>query len=163
MSRRLLAIGLLIGGQGALGWYMVKSGLTHEGLAEANPSGVPRVSQYRLAAHLGMAFAVYALCLRSAFGILRDWRMAVRGVGVGGIKDVSEAWRALRLPAAGRVRLLFGGFTGLVFLTALSGVSLNEWFSKRLTRLRRCVRGRPRRWTALQHLSPHGRPPDSAY
>jgi heme a synthase len=37
-------------GQGYLGWYMVKSGLID----------VPMVSQYRLAAHLGLALMIYA-------------------------------------------------------------------------------------------------------
>ncbi len=40
---------LLLGGmQGAMGWFMVKSGLVDE----------PRVSHYRLAAHLGIAFLI---------------------------------------------------------------------------------------------------------
>ena len=39
--------------QGALGWYMVKSGLVDN----------PRVSQYRLTAHLGIAFLIYAAML----------------------------------------------------------------------------------------------------
>ncbi|KAH9907128.1 cytochrome oxidase assembly protein-domain-containing protein [Fomitopsis serialis] len=38
----------------ALGWYMVKSGL--EDSLMDTPGAVPRVSQYRLAAHLGTAF-----------------------------------------------------------------------------------------------------------
>jgi len=40
---------VLGGAQGAIGWYMVASGLVDE----------PRVSQYRLAAHLSLAFALY--------------------------------------------------------------------------------------------------------
>lgn len=44
---------LLGGAQGALGWYMVKSGLT----------GRVDVSQYRLAAHLGLAFLIYGYAL----------------------------------------------------------------------------------------------------
>lgn len=44
--------------QGLLGWYMVKSGL-----AEPAKHDIPRVSQYRLAAHLGSAFVLYALML----------------------------------------------------------------------------------------------------
>ncbi|KAF8761963.1 Cytochrome oxidase assembly protein [Rhizoctonia solani] len=44
-------LALLIGAQGALGWYMVKSGLADSLLT--TPGAVPRVSQYRLAAHLG--------------------------------------------------------------------------------------------------------------
>jgi heme a synthase len=42
---------ILGGAQGLLGWYMVKSGLVNE----------PSVSQYRLAAHLGLAFAIFGL------------------------------------------------------------------------------------------------------
>ena len=45
----LLGIGLLIGMQGAIGWWMVHSGLQE---------GRGAVSQYRLATHLGMAFLV---------------------------------------------------------------------------------------------------------
>ncbi len=45
-------IGLLVLGglQGAMGWYMVKSGLVD----------MPAVSHYRLAAHLGLAFIIFA-------------------------------------------------------------------------------------------------------
>ncbi len=46
----LWALFVLGGLQGLLGWYMVKSGLVD----------VPRVSQYRLTAHLGLAVAIYA-------------------------------------------------------------------------------------------------------
>lgn len=53
--------------QGLLGWYMVKSGLEKERFKE--PSDVPRVSQYRLAAHLGTAFVLYSLFLWNALGI----------------------------------------------------------------------------------------------
>lgn len=57
--RRLLAIGTLIGCQGVMGWYMVKSGLdsNHELAKKYN---TVRVSQYRLAAHLGLAITIYA-------------------------------------------------------------------------------------------------------
>jgi len=95
---------------------MVKSGLTQEALAEANPSGVPRVSQYRLAAHLGMAFAVYALTVRAAQGILQDWNVAKLRTGV-------EAVEVLHSRMAGRMRVLTSGMAGLVFLTAISGMS----------------------------------------
>lgn len=53
--------------QGALGWYMVKSGLD-ENLLQG---GVPRVSQYRLAAHMGSAVLIYGGLLWSALGYLR--------------------------------------------------------------------------------------------
>ena len=53
--------GLLVlgGSQGFLGWFMVASGLIDR----------PDVSQYRLAAHLGLAFVVYGLLIWVALGI----------------------------------------------------------------------------------------------
>lgn len=59
---KLLALFVLGGLQGLLGWYMVKSGLIDE----------PRVSQYRLTAHLGAAVIIYAYMLWIAFGLLRQ-------------------------------------------------------------------------------------------
>ncbi len=50
---KMSAIFVLGGFQGALGWFMVKSGLVHD----------PRVSSIRLAAHLGTAFLIYAAML----------------------------------------------------------------------------------------------------
>ena len=56
-----LALMLVLGGaQGLLGWYMVKSGLVDR----------PDVSQYRLAAHLALAFAIYGYMLWVALGLL---------------------------------------------------------------------------------------------
>jgi heme a synthase len=68
VKRRLrpgLAPGLIMlffmgGLQGLLGWYMVKSGLVDN----------PRVSQYRLTAHLGVAVAIYAYMIWLAFELL---------------------------------------------------------------------------------------------
>ena len=45
--------------QGLLGWYMVNSGLT----PKPGPNDVPRVSQYRLCAHLSSAMILYSLFL----------------------------------------------------------------------------------------------------
>ena len=50
---RLAGIFVLGGLQGAMGWYMVKSGLVDD----------PRVSQFRLTAHLGIALAIFAAML----------------------------------------------------------------------------------------------------
>ena len=47
MTMTLSGLSVLIGAQGLLGWYMVKSGL-EESLMDT-PGAVPRVSQYRLA------------------------------------------------------------------------------------------------------------------
>lgn len=45
--------------QGLLGWYMVKSGLEEK----QDSYDVPRVSQYRLSAHLGSALLLYTASL----------------------------------------------------------------------------------------------------
>lgn len=54
----IFALGAL---QGAMGWYMVKSGLVDD----------PRVSQFRLAAHLGLAFVIYAAMLWVALDLVQ--------------------------------------------------------------------------------------------
>ena len=63
---RLAGLFLLGGLQGALGWYMVKSGLVDD----------PRVSQYRLTAHLGLAVAIYGALLWVALDLLFPPRAA---------------------------------------------------------------------------------------
>lgn len=49
---RLLGLGALGGLQGAIGWWMVSSGLAE---------GMTRVASYRLATHLGLAFVILGL------------------------------------------------------------------------------------------------------
>ncbi|TMH74548.1 MAG: heme A synthase [Betaproteobacteria bacterium] len=63
----IFALGAL---QGALGWYMVQSGLVDN----------PRVSQYRLTAHLGIAFLIYAAMLWIAFDLLFSRASPISGV-----------------------------------------------------------------------------------
>jgi cytochrome c oxidase assembly protein subunit 15 len=58
---KLLGIFALGALQGAMGWYMVQSGLVDD----------PRVSQVRLAAHLGLAFVIFAAMLWTALSLLR--------------------------------------------------------------------------------------------
>ena len=60
LAPRLAVVFVLGGLQGALGWYMVKSGLIDR----------PDVSQYRLAAHLAFALALYGYLLWLVFGLL---------------------------------------------------------------------------------------------
>ena len=55
----LVSVFILGGLQGLLGWYMVKSGLVDE----------PRVSQYRLTAHLGLAAALFGTLLWIMTGV----------------------------------------------------------------------------------------------
>jgi cytochrome c oxidase assembly protein subunit 15 len=56
LTRRFAVIFLLGALQGGMGWYMVRSGLVDD----------PRVSPYRLTAHLALAFLIYAAILRTA-------------------------------------------------------------------------------------------------
>ena len=60
LALKLAGIFLLGGLQGAMGWYMVKSGLVDD----------PRVSQFRLTAHLGIALLILAAMLWTALGLL---------------------------------------------------------------------------------------------
>ena len=66
----ILFLGFL---QGALGWYMVESGLADR----------VEVSQYRLTAHLALALAIYAAILWTALGLVRGSRFP----------DASPGWR----------------------------------------------------------------------
>lgn len=59
---RLLGIFVLGGLQGAMGWYMVKSGLVDD----------PRVSHYRLTAHLSLAFLIFVAMFWVALGLLAE-------------------------------------------------------------------------------------------
>jgi cytochrome c oxidase assembly protein subunit 15 len=59
---KLVGIFILGGMQGAMGWYMVKSGLVDD----------PRVSQYRLTAHLSLAFVIFTAMVWVALGLLGE-------------------------------------------------------------------------------------------
>lgn len=85
--------------QGLLGWYMVKSGL--EDKPESHD--VPRVSQYRLSAHLGSALLLYCASLWTGLTMLQA------------PQNMVETKRLMQL------RRFAKGTGGLVFLTALSG------------------------------------------
>ncbi len=60
LVRRLVAVPLLVAANGVLGWLMVASGLVD----------MPRVSPYRLTAHLGFAIAIYGYVLWLALNLL---------------------------------------------------------------------------------------------
>lgn len=60
LKPKLIVLFALGGLQGLLGWYMVKSGLAND----------PHVSQYRLTAHLGAAFVIYAFIFWTAMDLL---------------------------------------------------------------------------------------------
>lgn len=102
LALKLTGIFALGGMQGVLGWYMVKSGLVDD----------PRVSPYRLTAHLAMAFFIFALLLWTALGRLapRDSAPAMAAgthalpVGAGLIR---WGWMTFALLV---LQILMGGF-----------------------------------------------------
>lgn len=89
---RLVSLLALLGAQGALGWWMVVSGL----------SARTSVSQYRLAAHLALALVLYGWTVWTAAEFLETGHGAAAG------------------RRAAPVRAL-GALTALVFATAVSG------------------------------------------
>jgi len=60
LTPKLIAMFVLGGLQGLMGWYMVKSGLVND----------PHVSQYRLTAHLALAVIIYAYMFWVALDLL---------------------------------------------------------------------------------------------
>ncbi|KAH8205374.1 hypothetical protein TruAng_000453 [Truncatella angustata] len=112
MALSLVGISGLIGFQGFIGWWMVKSGLKDDLFA---PGSHPRVSQYRLAAHLATAFVCYSWMLLSALTILRGRR--VLAAPAQGLSHLT----ALQSPALSTLRRSTALLTGLVFVTVLSG------------------------------------------
>jgi len=105
LARRLALLGAAGGGQGLVGWWMVRSGL--EEPAEAWET--PRVSPIRLAAHLTSAFAIFLTLLYTSFQL--TWPGPPPGV-VGG-PAAAAAVTTLRRAAH--------PLAGLIALTALSG------------------------------------------
>jgi cytochrome c oxidase assembly protein subunit 15 len=90
-SGRLLTVGLLGGLQGAIGWWMVASGLVGD---------MTSVAAYRLALHLGLAFAILGLLAWYAMTLGRSEA------------DLLQARR-------GREAKLFSMATGLMHFAAL--------------------------------------------
>lgn len=112
MTWRLGGIAGLIGFQGFLGWWMVKSGLKDDLFASGSH---PRVSQYRLTAHLGAAFACYAAMLWNGLAILR--RHSLLKNPAEGVKQLGS----LQSPQLKIFRRSVAGLALLVFTTAMSG------------------------------------------
>jgi cytochrome c oxidase assembly protein subunit 15 len=112
MALKMVGICGLIGTQGVIGWWMVKSGLKDDLFA---PGSHPRVSQYRLAAHLGTAFLVYIAMLWNGLSILRENKL---------LSDPAKAsalTKALNAPPLRKFKVLTTALFALVFTTAMSG------------------------------------------
>lgn len=114
IARNLGLINGLIALQGFVGWWMVKSGLTDDLFAH---NAHPRVSQYRLATHLGLAFTTFSAMLWNGLSILRERHFVVDSQPQRAEKFLlrlrSSALRPLRISA------MF--VTGIVSITVLSG------------------------------------------
>ncbi len=92
LAWRLVGLFVLGAAQGALGWYMVMSGLVEN----------PYVSQYRLAAHLALGVAIFMALLWAALDLVRPGD----AVGVTAVRRLARGALAL---------------VGLVVVTQVSG------------------------------------------
>ncbi len=91
---KLAGMFVLGGLQGFMGWYMVMSGLVND----------PHVSQYRLTAHLGLAFIIFAFMFWVALDLLSP---------EGGHQQKTEQLQSLRRYSI--------GLSWLIFIMVLSG------------------------------------------
>jgi cytochrome c oxidase assembly protein subunit 15 len=107
ISARLGIIFLLGAAQGALGWWMVQSGLTGERVA---------VSQYRLAAHLGLAMILFGYVFWSALEMIGAARSRLASAAR------FQTWTAL-LVVLIFVQILLGAF--MAGLDA--GLAFSSW------------------------------------
>jgi cytochrome c oxidase assembly protein subunit 15 len=105
---RLLGLFVLGGLQGALGWYMVKSGLVDR----------IDVSQYRLAAHFGVALSILGYTLWLLFGLGHEGRVGHTATGS----------RARALVAGGLLALVFLQLLAGALVAGLdAGMGYNTW------------------------------------
>lgn len=103
---RLIGLFVLGGMQGALGWFMVMSGLTDR----------IDVSQYRLVAHLGLALGIYAAILWTALPLWRgEWPIAAS-------THPLFRWSVI-VAALIFVQILLGGFVAGLD----AGLTYNTW------------------------------------
>ncbi|CCH40930.1 Cytochrome c oxidase assembly protein COX15 [Wickerhamomyces ciferrii] len=113
VNRRMIGLVALLGLQGFIGWWMVKSGLDEEGLKERRSK--PTVSQYRLTTHLGAAFLLYMGMIWTGLEILRESKWTSNP------KNAFEIFQKLDNPALKPLRNISLALIGLTFLTAMSG------------------------------------------
>lgn len=102
LIRRLALLLVLTAIQAAMGWFMVKSGLSER----------TDVSQYRLAAHLGLALVIYMITVWTAADLLGGWAVG---------RTSGSTAQPLNRPTTGRVRFAAGTLAAFVFLTAIAG------------------------------------------
>ncbi|KAK4683837.1 heme a synthase, partial [Tremellales sp. Uapishka_1] len=120
LPAKLLLIGLGIGFQGFLGWYMVQSGLSQEII---DNNSVPRVSQYRLAAHLSAALALYMGMTYTAFGLLKDIRPSASTISL----TTSSIMKYRRYVGLAGFMVFFTAVSGAFVAGLDAGLVYNEW------------------------------------
>jgi cytochrome c oxidase assembly protein subunit 15 len=103
LKARIVAILLLIGAQGALGWWMVSSGLSVR----------TDVSQYLLAAHLTLACLIFSYTLWTARGLAPSYTPSTAPVRIG----------ALLLVLLALLQIFMGGLVAGLD----AGMSYNTW------------------------------------
>lgn len=111
----LLGVGILIGMQAAVGWFMVQSGFAPNQIA---------VSPYRLTLHLSLAFAVLGLLVWLALALRRPLECGAMDAPA----DVRRGWRWSTATAALFTALLYfqivaGGFVA----GTRAGLTYNTW------------------------------------
>src|SRR5258705_398145 len=107
IATRLVIIFLLGAAQGVLGWWMVQSGLTGARVA---------VSQYRLAAHLGLAMVLFGYVFWTALEVIGAARTRIASTAP------FQIWAAL-LVTLTFVQILLGAF--MAGLDA--GIAFSSW------------------------------------
>lgn len=106
LAARLGLMFFMGGTQGLVGWWMVRSGLE----MPTDEYAVPRVSPYRLAAHLVSAFAIYSTLVWTTLDLMQPKPLMARAhLTVNGAYGAPHV-RALALP-----------ITALIAVTAASG------------------------------------------
>lgn len=106
LKLRLTSLPILVAAQGALGWYMVSSGLVER----------TNVSQYRLVAHLGLALVILVVALWTSASL----RAAMRPADAAAPMDNAPPRGAVAFNLT-RWALIADGFAIWTFVVILSG------------------------------------------
>jgi cytochrome c oxidase assembly protein subunit 15 len=121
MARPILAGAFTLGAlQGGVGWWMVKSGLEERAKDDYKE---PRVSPYRLAAHLTMAFSIFSLLTWSSLDLFwaANRTAAMQPKSAVSVKQVVSSM--LKLPA-GATSIVAAATARSVALRGLAPLSL---------------------------------------
>lgn len=107
LGLKLASFFVLGGLQGAMGWYMVRSGLVDD----------PHVSQFRLAGHLGLAFLIFGLMWWTSLGLLTPRKAAPSGTPLRRTQTAGMALVVLLFVMVLSGALVAGTHAGLIYNT----------------------------------------------